>query len=366
MPSRLAASLWVWMIGGLVCAPLATAIVAPQTNATLEDEMRPRATLPGFPLSARQWRALPSKIDAYFRDHFGMRKELIRVHSLITHRILQTGSALVQIGQDGWLFLRSDQMLQQSAGLVVREQRIIETANTIADVSDVLASKGIKFIFASPPNSATIYPDMLPGWAQNHGQRTEYDLMLDALANRGIKVVDLRQPLRLARAEGSVYFQHDAHWSALGAVVGFNAVAAAAGHEKWQLKPPVVLGSAIRREGGDLARMLDIAQDVVEWTRPLQLPSTPTPGDVTGRPSIVAVGDSFTVGFAPLLLANGARFTWIHHEWCGFDWNRIEEIHPDEVWWMPTERYVLCNKVRPKGMPVRAKPSSKPVLVMAN
>jgi alginate O-acetyltransferase complex protein AlgJ len=348
MRRRLAA-LWLVLVGVLLSAPLVIAIVAPQAGSVLEDEMRARATLPGFPFSLRQWRALPGKIDAYFRDHFGMRKELIHIHALLSHRILKTSNALVQIGDHDWLFLRSDKMLQQSAGLLIREQQVIETADTIAHVRDVLASKGVRLIFASPPNSATIYADLLPEWARNQGRRTEYDLMLDALANRDVETVDLRLPLRAAREYGAVYFQHDTHWSARGAVLGFNAVAAAMGHNNWQFNPSVVLGPAVRREGGDLARMLDIAEDVAEWTEPLQLPSAPT--KVSDRPHIVTVGDSFTGGFAPFLVANGAGFTWIHHEWCGFDWNEIEAVHPDEVWWMPTERYMLCNNVRPKGMP---------------
>ena len=361
---RTRAAIWIMLVGAVLSAPLATAILMPQSGAVLDDEMRLRATFPAFPFSAREWRAFPGKIDSYFRDHFGMRKQFIHIHALLAHRLLQAGNALVEIGNDDWFFLRSDNMLQQSAGLVVREQRVIETAETIAEVRDRLTGKGICFIFASPPNSATIYPDMLPEWARNPGNRTEYDLILDALVRRGVQAVDLRPPLRSARAEGAVYYQHDTHWSARGAIVGFNSVASASGHADWRLRPSVVLGPAIQRVGGDLARMLDIANDVSEWTEPLQ--SAPNLSDVSQGPSVLAIGDLFTAGFAPLLLANSARFTWIHHDFCGFDWSRIEQIHPDEVWWMPTERYILCNNVKPKNMPNPSKPAKSPLLIVAN
>ncbi len=361
---RTRAAIWIMLVGAVLSAPLALAILMPQSGAVLDDEMRLRATFPAFPFSAREWRAFPGKIDSYFRDHFGMRKQFIHIHALLAHRLLQAGNSLVEIGNDDWFFLRSDNMLQQSAGLVVREQRVIETAKTIAEVRDLLAGKGIRFIFASPPNSATVYPDMLPEWARNSGIRTEYDLMLDALVRRGVEVVDLRPPLRTARAEGAIYYQHDTHWSARGAIVGFNSVAAAIGHADWQLRPSGVLGLAIKRVGGDLARMLDIADDVSEWTEPLQL--APNSSDVSYRPSVLAIGDSFTAGFAPLLLANSARFTWIHHDFCGFDWRRIEQIHPDEVWWMPTERYLLCNSSKPKNLPTGNKPANSPLVIGAN
>ena len=28
---------------------------------------------------------------------------------------------------------------------------------------------------------------------------------------------------------------------------------------------------------------------------------------------------------------------------CAFDWNAIDRYRPDEVWWMPTERALVCD-----------------------
>ena len=50
-----------------------------------------------------------------------------------------------------------------------------------------LAARGIRFLVASPPNGATIYQDDLPDWAQSRGRRTEYDLLLDGLAAKGVQ-----------------------------------------------------------------------------------------------------------------------------------------------------------------------------------
>jgi hypothetical protein len=170
--------------------------------------------------------------------------------------------------------------------------------------------------------------------------------MLDALAARNVRTVDLRPALRAARTTGPVYYQHDTHWAPRGAVIGFNLVAATAGHPTLQLAPASVLAPT-ERNGGDLARVLGIARHVVEHTEEMNLPAQPP-----GPPTILIVGDSFTLAFPAMLAANGVRATWTHHEWCGFDWKRIEEVKPDEVWWMPTERYLLCRPgVHPKGIP---------------
>ena len=49
------------------------------------------------------------------------------------------------------------------------------------------AQRGVKFLVALPPNSSTIYQDDLPGWAQNPGKATEYDLLLKDFAAKGVK-----------------------------------------------------------------------------------------------------------------------------------------------------------------------------------
>jgi hypothetical protein len=52
------------------------------------------------------------------------------------------------------------------------------------------------------------------------------------------------------------------------------------------------------------------------------------------------------------------RAVWLHHNYCGFDWAWIDKIRPDEVWWMPVERLLVCRpgqklKNFPEGEPSR-------------
>jgi hypothetical protein len=67
------------------------------------------------------------------------------------------------------------------------------------------------------------------------------------------------------------------------------------------------------------------------------------------------IGDSFTSNdsiFPRMLIGHVGRVVWQHHKRCGFDWRLIDRFQPDEVWWMPTERYLLCSpNVRPEGFP---------------
>ncbi|MGA8714896.1 MAG: hypothetical protein WB647_18020, partial [Roseiarcus sp.] len=59
---------------------------------------------------------------------------------------------------------------------------------------------------------------------------------------------------------------------------------------------------------------------------------------------IMILGDSFTAGYFPqLLLQHAGRMIWIFDRHCGFDWKVIDKLRPDEVWWMPNERALICG-----------------------
>src|SRR5262249_30741937 len=146
------------------------------------------------------------------------------------------------------------------------------TVDLLAATNHELARRGIRFLVASPPNSATIYQDDLPDWAQNSGKRTEYDLFVQGLAAKGVKVVDLRPVMAAAKAEGSIYLRHDSHWTPRGALAGFNAIVQADDHPDWRLDPASALAPPSTRKGGDLARMLGVQDSVTEPAEELKLP----------------------------------------------------------------------------------------------
>jgi hypothetical protein len=364
-----------WSIAAafLLALPMIVGLVAPTSKTVSSNEARALALPPSFPNSLAGWRSLPGQMDAYLRDHFGLRQAFLHAYTvLMSQDVFRNGNSQVLTGPNGWMFFRGNAMVRQSAGLVRRDHEVAEVVDLLATMHMVLANRGIRLLVASPPNSATIYVDELPLWARNRGLRTEYDVYLDDLAARGIPAVDLRPAIRAAQADGKVYRMHDTHWTARGAVAAFNAIVQADFHPDWTLDTASVLGPPATIEGGDLARMLGVAADVTEVDQPLALPvgqreffgqepfvtylaTSDRPG-----PTIMIIGDSFTVAhFAPMLLQHTGRVVWMYHELCGFDWKWIDQFHPDEVWWMPTERYMLCGHgVRPVGLPPRtlAKP----------
>jgi alginate O-acetyltransferase complex protein AlgJ len=339
----------------LLVTPLVVGIVRPDSPAAVLKEGRFLAPAPRMPGSSAAWLTLPKEVDAYLGDHFGLRDMLIRVHKDLTKPVLGFGNDSVLVGREGRLFYLGEDMVRQSAGLVLRDERVADTAALLARINAALAARGIKFLVAVPPNAATIYQDDLPSWAQRRGRRTEYDLLLDELAEKGVRAIDLRPAERAARAQGPVFYMHDTHWTARGALAGFNAIVEADGRSDWRLDPVEALSAPKPHEGGDLGRMLGV-EGLTETAEDLAAPAPKkelltanwysdyvSTSDKPG-PIIMVIGDSFTGGlFDRLALAHAGRFVWLEYHRCEFDWNAIDRFHPDEVWWMPTERFLLCD-----------------------
>ena len=342
----------------LLATPLAAGLVVPDNPAMVMKEGRRLAPEPELPASLAGLTALPKEVDGYLKDHFGLRHAMIGLHKDLTHPVILKVNTAALIGRDGRMFYQGNEMIRQSAGLVLRDERVADAVDMIASMRDALLKRGVRFLVAVPPNASTIYQDDLPIWAQRKGRTTEYDLFLEDLAARGVEAVDLRPAMMAVRAEGDeAYLMHDAHWTARAALAGFNAVVAADGHPDWKIDPATAIGPPAPRKGGDVARILGVEDDVVEMAETLTLPESGLDEDIsegsmpdhvvtTGAlgPTVMVIGDSFTASYFPLMLAQHVgRAIWVHHHQCGFDWGLIDKFKPDEVWWTPTERFLVCD-----------------------
>jgi alginate O-acetyltransferase complex protein AlgJ len=350
----------------LLATPLVVGLVKPDSAASILKEGRNPAQPPKSPDGPGDWLTLPRQVDAYLRDSFGLREKMIRLHKDLTKPLLFDDSNVAVIGASGRMYAVADDMVAQSAGRVFRPQKVADTVAMIVGMRDALARRGVKFLVALPPNSSTIYQDDLPHRARNPGKPTEYDLLLKELAARDVKTVDLRPALREARASGDTYLLNDLHWNAPGAMAGFNAVVEADGHPDWKIDPSTAVGPPMERRGGDIATLAGVADKVVEMTPSLVFKPVgrdePLSHGLEGRiegardmadheivadrpgPTIMVIGDSFTVGYFPLFLSpHVGRAVWLHHNYCGFDWAWIDKIQPDEVWWTPVERLLVCR-----------------------
>ena len=341
----------------VLATPLVAGLVYPDGAASILADGRTPAPAPRAPVDSADWFRFPKQTDAYLQDHIGLRQALLRAHRELSKPLF--GSYKVLMGRGGRMFYLGNEMVLQSAGLILRDRAVAQLADLLGRMNDALRARGIRFLVAPPPNASSVYTDELPLRAQNPGRPTEYDLLLANLAAKGVPAVDLRPVLKNARPGGPVFYMHDTHWSFRGALMAFNAIVEADSHPDWRMDPSSALAPAVRK-GGDMAKILGLSDKISEYTERLTLPygrRIPLPDndfietfDKPG-PKILIFGNSLTLDFfPPMLLQHVGSVIWIHHKYCGFDWRVIDEFRPDEVWWMPGERVFLCQH-SPIGFP---------------
>jgi len=205
--------------------------------------------------------------EAYFNDHFGYRKRLIRWFQQWKPRLYGSKSVdLVMAGQNGWLYFTEGQMIDHYLGTLkftpgeLRAwQRLLEKRR------DWLSAQGIKYLFVIAPDKQTIYPENLPEWlvrATPANRETKLDQLLQYLKQHStVPVLDLRPPLVAAKETAPTYLQNDTHWNLFGGFIGCQATVRAMRQQLPDL-PPLSLAdfnwSNAPATGGDLARILGV------------------------------------------------------------------------------------------------------------
>src|SRR5271154_4949999 len=106
----------------LLATPLVAGLVWPDNPDLILKERRKPTPAPRAPGTWVAFLALPSEIDAYLRDRFGLRQKMLRLHKDLTKPLLIKENNVVVFGRDGRMFALGDDMVRQSAGRVLRTQ----------------------------------------------------------------------------------------------------------------------------------------------------------------------------------------------------------------------------------------------------
>jgi alginate O-acetyltransferase complex protein AlgJ len=352
---------WALIALCLLAVPMLVQILQSRETVS-EDEARVLSPAPAVPRSLHEWIELPRALDRFLGDNFGYRTQLVRGYGALRYAIVVPADLRVIIGRDKWLFLNGDGTIEQATGQLLRAAAIENFADRAAKLQDRLGAQHTRLLIAIPPNGSTINRSRLPGWAATKPAMTEYDLMMRALAARGVAAVDLRPPLMAANSMHPTYRRTDTHWNKFGALIAYDAVVEALREPDWTIDPGRVLRGFEAAPGGDLARLLAVSSGVTDedaridlsfyGPRPFRVVPIDTQnesgGDLidTGRdgPTVVVIGDSFTREFwNDYFSLHAGKYVWIHHEECGFFISVVEAYHPDVVILAPVERQMFCS-----------------------
>jgi alginate O-acetyltransferase complex protein AlgJ len=334
-------------------------------------ENRVLAPAPAWPDSVAGWARLPRAIDAYLSDHFAFRQPLLLADLRLQKKLGgHAGVAAAVEGRDGWLFL-SDGLLQ-STGRILDPAQADDYAAFVCTVEARLRLRGARTVFTLAPSPGEIYPEKAPAWAGPARRPTDYDRVVAGVRRCGVTALDLRRVLISAKPQGRLYRATDSHWTPRAWLLGYDALAAAMGRTDWLLPAERSSWQAVDLTGGDLPRLAGLETrtervEIHDWMHlPPEARKAPIGGVTskmgqpflveTGRagPTVLIVGDSFTVDSLPPLFARFAgKVAWIHQDECGFDWRVIERVKPDYVLLAASEREARCRRGRPLNMPAQ-------------
>lgn len=336
-------------------------------HAPTPNEKRLPNTFPRWSAPGVSPKAYLGGIEAWFNDHFGFRKRLVRLHSKWKRDLFKDSSlADVIVGRDGWLFYGGGRMIDNHRGTSLFSTNDLRAWQELLEARrDWLARRGIRYLFVVAPNKESIYPEQLPEWLAIPGPTRKLDQFIAHMRARStVEVLDLRPALLEAKRAVRTYLRTDSHWNALGAFAGYQAVVRAIGRQ-WPGLEPLPLeafGQSLEdTDGGDLADMLGqertmkergvIRLDPKPPLQPLEVldDTAPDPGSVirerrprfTEQPGrryrVMLFRDSFASAWQKLLGQNFSRvfYVWQQH------WSAplVERELPDMVVDEMLERY---------------------------
>ena len=206
--------------------------------------------------------------EAYFNDHFGFRKGLIRLCQQWKANFYQDLSGIPVIkGKNNWLFSAELKMVENYLGMAKFTPAELKSWQTLLEKRrDWLAARGIKYRFIVAPDKHTIYPEEVPDWlikAAPQNRKTKLDQFLEYMrANSTVEILDLRPPLLAAKKTAATYLQNDTHWNLFGGFIACQEIVKNLG-EQFPNLPPLKLEDFVwtntAANGGDLARFIGLS-----------------------------------------------------------------------------------------------------------
>jgi hypothetical protein len=344
----------------MLALPALGMLAAPyQTQSVMERRML--APPPAAPTGARGWALLPRRLDAWFGDHFAWRGALVRAAFTLQARAgLRSAEGLEVVrGKGDWLLLR--QGLLGEAGAEVDAAVADRYGAFVCGVQREARARGARFLFAPAPSTLEVYPEAAPDWLRL-ARPTQPERVLRAARACGAQTLDVRPAMLAAKASWKLYQHHDSHWTNAGALVAFDAVAAALG-EPWAIDPATLNWRPGKPYDSDLVRLsgaFDLPQELApepaggaavapESGRMPDLGRSPYPPPflapaARAHPVVLVIGDSYTADFWPQYFRRaGVTLAWANQAACRFDRRIYDRVKPDIVVLAPVSRLEECR-----------------------
>ena len=115
------------------------------------------------------------------------------------------------MGRGGRMFYLGNDMVLQSAGLVMRDRAVAKLTDLLAQMNGQLELEASVFSSRLPPrNASSVYPTTCRFGLKMQAARPNTICLCGASpAAKGVRAVDLRPVLKAARPGGSLFYMRD-------------------------------------------------------------------------------------------------------------------------------------------------------------
>jgi hypothetical protein len=316
----------------------------------------------------RTWQTFPDAFEAYYNDHFGFRRSLIRHYNLaVVHGVMPSlmacsaGKARPEapalVGKNGWLFCTKDEDIETyRCARPFSPQQLDAWTRVLQERQTWLAQRGIRYLFVVPPSKPAVYPEYLPRAIQRVSPCSRVEELEICLREHGAAglLLNLQPGLWAAKGEHPrhpLFYRTDTHWNQLGGYIGYRELMQRL--QEWYpaaTPRPLTEFEVSQHEGAPLvlAELLDTAElfsDTHVVLTPHRVPQAKTvemsqatkdgvEHSISENPAAplghaVVLHDSFMVAMQPLL---NEHWRQVHYFWTReFPCETIERLRPDIV-----------------------------------
>ena len=162
--------------------------------------------------------------DEWFNDRFYLRSFFINLSSICTSKL---NLSKVIIGQDGWLFLRWEDVFESYANLnLFTETELKEIVNNLENINNYCEKNNKIFVLFIAPEKYRIYGEYYPRYIKKNSQNKTSranQLVNYIQQNSNIKVVYPYNKLIANKNGELLYYKTDSHWNSNGAYIGYTS-----------------------------------------------------------------------------------------------------------------------------------------------
>lgn len=342
----------------MLALPLAFADFTGGKDSTVENRVLAEA-----PTLQNGLNAFHHGVEPWLNDNIGFRDAASRIVTKLDYALFRrSAKSNNMIGKEDWIYYYNDDILADFiGGNAFTPEQTDAIANDMRRITERLAARGCETLFVLVPDKKSVYPEYYPAGIHRVAESSRLTQLGERLTERGLNVLDLQPALEKGKELGFVYSQRldDAHWNALGAYVGYQAIveqlqaAGARRLDKWTITPYEAQGSFnasvplsetnyivksgaeadIQDAASELASMLQLLYNNDAATYQRRYRNTDA-----RLPKLLFVGDSYMQSSYPYYPQSFSETTYLHFSDAACFWRVFEQFTPDVVVFESAER----------------------------